>query len=404
MPGETKRSTHKKEKLWSVESNIDRDVELFTTGNDFLLDMQLIEYDCIASIAHVKMLARTGILTQKESDKLIKQLNVIRKRVANGSFQISPDQEDSHTAIEQFLTGSLGDLGKKIHTGRSRNDQVLTALRLYYKDQIKFIGEKIHFLQQAIKTFISKFGRIQYPGYTHTRKAMPSTFALWAGAYRDALTDDILLLKTVYKIIDQSPLGSGAGYGVPVKLDRTFTAKELGFSKVQKNSLYAQHSRGKFEGLVIHSLSQVMYELNRCASDIILFSMPEIGYIDLPDNFTTGSSIMPQKKNPDVLELIRAKYHTVLSAEIQVRSITANLISGYHRDFQETKEPIIRSFLNTSTCITMMAKLFKSMTVNPDACAAAMTDELYATGEVYALVEKGVPFRDAYIQVAKKYK
>jgi argininosuccinate lyase len=404
MRGGTTRSGKSGQKLWSESTQINHDIEIFTAGDDYILDRYLIHYDCIASIAHAKMLARIGILTAAESKKLIKELKTIRVQAADGSFLITPEQEDVHTAIEQRLIERLGDLGKKIHTGRSRNDQVLTALRLYYIDMLDLVENRINELQASIKKFGKKYGRVVYPGYTHTRKAMPSSFGMWSGMLYDSLADDKRLLKTVTRILDQSPLGTGAGYGVPLAVDRKHTAELMGFSKIQNNPMYAQHSRGKFEGMLLHLLSHIMYDLNRTASDIIFFNIPELGYLQLPDDFTTGSSIMPQKKNPDVLELIRARYHTVAASEMQVRSVAVNLISGYHRDLQEMKEPVMKSFAITSASTYIMSIVFQKMTVDRDACAAALTDELYATDEVYSLVKEGMPFRDAYRNVAQKYR
>lgn len=404
MPGVTTRSGKGGRKLWSTTAKPDRDIEIFTAGDDYILDAYLISYDCTASIAHAKMLARIGILTRAETKKLIQELETIRNRAEAGSFTITPEQEDVHTAIEQHLTKKLGDLGKKIHTGRSRNDQILTALRLFYKDQLHLVESRIDMLLSSIKTFGKKYGRVVYPGYTHTRKAMPSSFGLWSAMLNDAMDDNKRLLKTVYRILDQSPLGTGAGYGVPLKLDRKYTAELLGFAKVQHNPMYAQHSRGKFESTLLHLLSQIMYDLNRCASDLIFFSMPEHGFVHLPDNLTTGSSIMPQKKNPDVLELVRARYHTIIACEMQVRSLSANLISGYHRDLQEMKEPVMKSCAITTASLYIMNMVFQKMTVHRDACIAAMTDELYATEEVYSLVKEGMPFRDAYREISRKYR
>ena len=403
MRGATEPPNDKPNKLWSVLDEMNKEAESFTAGEDYLLDRQLIGYDCIASIAHVKMLTHIDVLTKNEARKLIDELQNIRKQAAGGNFTITPEQEDAHTAIEQHLTRKLGDLGKKIHMGRSRNDQILTALRLYYKAQLNTVEVHMENLVSAINAFDKKYGRIRFPGYTHTRKAMPSSFRIWAGMFRDSLFDDKRFLKSVYGIIDQSPLGTGAGYGVPVKLDRKYSAKLLGFSKVQKNPMYAQHSRGKFESMLLHLLSQIMFDLNRCASDIIFFSMPELGYLRLPAGITTGSSIMPQKKNPDVLELVRAKYHTVAALELQVRNTTANLISGYHRDVQETKGPVLKSFAVTISCLNIMSIVFNKLSVQPETCAAAMTDELFAVEEVYALVARGIPFRDAYRRVAQRY-
>jgi len=388
-------------KLWDKGYDLNKTIESYTVGNDPILDKQLIYYDCIASIAHTKMLGKMGLLTKTEAMYLVQELKHIIDLDKKGEFPIAQDQEDCHTAIEMFLTNSLGDVGKKIHTARSRNDQVLTALRLYYKDQINNINQLIEGLIYSISSFTSDHGNIQFPGYTHMQRAMPSSFDLWGTAFLDSMKDNLLLLDTVNKLVDQSPLGTAAGYGVPLNIDREFTAKELGFSSVQNNSVYTQFSRGKFEISVLHVLSQIMLDLNKIASDLILISMSEFGYVEIPDEFCTGSSIMPQKKNPDVLELLRAKYHVVSSFEFQVTQLTANLISGYNRDIQLTKEPVMRGFSITAESIKIAILLFQNISVNEQKCKDAMTDELFATEKVYELVKKGVPFRDAYLKIAK---
>jgi argininosuccinate lyase len=283
-------------KLWDKGYDLNKTIESYTVGNDPILDKQLIYYDCIASIAHTKMLGKMGLLTKTEARYLVQELKHIIDLDKKGEFPIAQDQEDCHTAIEMFLTNSLGDVGKKIHTARSRNDQVLTALRLYYKDQINNINQLIEGLIYSISSFTSDHGNIQFPGYTHMQRAMPSSFDLWGTAFLDSMKDNLLLLDTVNKLVDQSPLGTAAGYGVPLNIDREFTAKELGFSSVQNNSVYTQFSRGKFEISVLHVLSQIMLDLNKIASDLILISMSEFGYVEIPDEFCTGSSIMPQKK------------------------------------------------------------------------------------------------------------
>ena len=388
-------------KLWDKGYDLNKTIESYTVGNDPILDKQLIYYDCIASIAHTKMLGKMGLLTKTEAMYLVQELKHIIDLDKKGEFPITQDQEDCHTAIEMFLTNSLGDVGKKIHTARSRNDQVLTALRLYYKDQINNINQLIEGLIYSISSFTSDHGNIQFPGYTHMQRAMPSSFDLWGTAFLDSMKDNLLLLDTVNKLVDQSPLGTAAGYGVPLNIDREFTAKELGFSSVQNNSVYTQFSRGKFEISVLHVLSQIMLDLSKIASDLILISMSEFGYVEIPDEFCTGSSIMPQKKNPDVLELLRAKYHVVSSFEFQVTQLTANLISGYNRDIQLTKEPVMRGFSITAESIKIAILLFQNISVNEQKCKDAMTDELFATEKVYELVKKGVPFRDAYLKIAK---
>lgn len=385
-------------KLWSWE--IDKDIERFTVGEDYLLDRKLVKYDCQASIAHVKMLEKIGILRKEEAEKLIEALEEIMELDRKGKFIIKREEEDCHTAIENYLVKKLGEVGKKVHTARSRNDQILAALRLYYKEEISSILKLIDRLTECLSSLMKKYGSVKIPGYTHTRKAMPSSIAIWAKSFIESMEDNKKLLKSVAHIIDQSPLGSGAGYGLPIKVDRKFVAKLLGFRRVQSNPLYVQNSRGKFESSILHALGQIMLDLNRMASDIILFSSSEFGYFELPKEVCTGSSIMPHKKNPDALELIRAKYHQILSFEIEVKSISGNLISGYHRDLQLTKEPMIRGFDITKSCLKIMGLILDKLRVNTENCEKAMTRELYSVEKVYQLVEKGKPFRDAYTDVA----
>lgn len=389
-------------KLWQKGVPLNKQIEAFTVDNDYLLDQQLLTYDCTASIAHARMLGKTGILTATEVEALVDELNNIKTLAAEGNFTIKQEDEDCHTAIENHLTQNLGETGQKIHTGRSRNDQVLTALRLFYKDALDACDEEIDTLQQAMRSFATKYKTVAFPGWTHTRKAMPSSINLWVNSIIDAMEDNKLLLKTALQLVDQSPLGTGAGYGVPMQLDREFTAKDLQFSKIQANPIYAQNSRGKFEATILHTLSQIMFDLNKMATDLIFFSLPEYGFIELPDEFCTGSSIMPQKKNPDVLELLRAKYHNVVAKEFQLKSLTSNLISGYHRDLQLTKEPVFTSFQMTLSSLSITTLIFKNLTVNEINCKNGLTEELFATQNVYKRVQNGVPFREAYRQVAKK--
>lgn len=390
-------------KLWEKQYKLNKQIEDFTVGNDYILDQKLVKYDCLASIAHVKMLGKIGILKKDEVQKLTKELNNIIMLDKRGKFKILKEQEDCHTAIENHLTKKLGDLGKKIHTARSRNDQVLTALRLYYKEELNDCKKLVKEFIKTLKKFVQKYGEIKLPGYTHTRKAMPSSIALWGNAFIDSMMDNLKAIDFSLQLIDQSPLGAGAGYGIPLNIDRQYTAKLLGFKKVQENPIYTQNSRGKFESTILHALSQIMFDLNKIASDLILFSMPEFGYFELPEEFCTGSSIMPQKKNPDVLELIRAKYHTIISYEFQIKSMTSNLISGYNRDLQLTKEPTINGIQLTKDSLSVMELIFKNLKVNKKNCENALTKEVYAAEEVYKLVKRGVPFREAYKTISKKY-
>jgi len=390
-------------KLWEKNYHLDKQVEDFTVGDDYILDHDLVKYDCLASIAHSKMLGEIGILTDKEVQLFVRELNRIIKLSESDQFIILKELEDSHTAIENYLTEQLGDLGKKIHTARSRNDQVLTALRLYYKDQLSDCIKLVKEFIKSLSKFVNKFGDIEIPGFTHSRKAMPSSTKMWSNSFIDSMKDNHKLLEVSFELIDQSPLGTGAGYGIPLKLDRELTKKELDFSKLQDNPIYSQNSRGKFESTIIHSLGQVLFDINKIATDLLLFSMEEFGYFELPNEICTGSSIMPHKKNPDVLELLRAKYHVVLSYEFQIKNLMSNLISGYNRDLQLTKEPIMKSFQITQDCLKIITLVFDQIKVNKENCKNDMTDELFAMNDVYDLVKKGIPFRDAYKKVAQKF-
>jgi len=389
-------------KLWDKGYSLNPLIEDFTVGRDYVIDRRLIYYDCVASQAHTEMLGEIGILTKSEVQSLLRELDGIIRLNKNGQFVIEKEQEDCHTAIENHLTKKLGDLGKKIHTGRSRNDQIAAALRLYYKDKLTDCINETKKLIGVIKKFIQKYQEIQLPGYTHMRKAMPSSVSLWAGSFIESMNDNLKSLKLAYHLTDCSPLGSGAGFGVPLNVDSNFVAHRLGFKRVFKNPLYVQNTRGKLEATILHSLGQVMFDLNKIASDLILFSMPEFGFFILPDEFCTGSSIMPQKKNPDVLELLRGQYHIITSYEYAVKQSTANLISGYNRDFQLTKEPTMEGLETTIKNLLVAQLLFTQLSVNKERCEEAMTEELYATESVYTLIKNGVPFRDAYTQVAKK--
>jgi len=390
-------------KLWKKNYKLNKEIEKFTVGNDYLVDQKLVKYDCIASIAHAKMLNKIGIITEEELNKLIEGLNEIIALDKKGKFKIKLEDEDCHTAIENYLAKKYGDAGKKIHTTRSRNDQILTAIRLYEKAELLEIKELLQKFKKVLTKVSNKYGKIQIPGYTHMQKAMPTTIKTWLGCFSDSIKDNIKLLDSTFELIDQSPLGSAAGFGVPIfDLDKKMTAKLMNFSKIMENPMYAQLSRGKFESTILHLLAQIIFDLNKLAADMMLFSMPEFGFVSLPAEFCTGSSIMPQKKNPDVLELVRAKYHVVLGEEFKVKSMISNLMSGYHRDFQLTKEPVINSIEITKESLKMISLVMSEIKFNKQNCKKAMTKELFATEETYKLVKKGTPFREAYKEVAKK--
>ncbi len=391
-------------KLWKKGHDVDSLIEKFTVGNDHILDAALVGYDCKASLAHAKMLAQIGVLNKNEISQLSEGLREIGRLASIGEFVIKQEDEDCHTAIENYLTEHFGEVGKKIHTGRSRNDQVLTALRLYEKEELSQIRDAAKALRDAISKRIKESGNIPLPGYTHMQKAMPSSVGMLFGAYQSALEDDLQMIDDALKIIDKSPLGSAAGYGVPaLDIDRRLTARLLGFSGVIENPIYCQNSRGKFETLLIDCLCHILMDLNKMASDLILFSMAEFGFFSLPEELCTGSSIMPQKKNPDVLELVRAQYSIVIGYSVQVKSLYGGLISGYNRDMQLSKEPVMRSIDTAKLCLHVIELVFSKLRINKEACKKAMSQELYATEEAYKLVKKGMPFREAYRQIGKKF-
>jgi argininosuccinate lyase len=388
-------------KLWQKNYNLNKEIEKFTVGNDFLLDKELIKYDVYGSIAHATMLNKINIIDKNEFKKIKKILLEILELNKKNKFKIELKDEDCHTAIENYLTKKLGNLGKKIHTARSRNDQVLTALRLYEKEELKEIKTLLGQYKDSLLAAIKKYGKIKIPGYTHMQKAMPTDIKTWLGSFISSLEDDLKLLDAAYSIIDKSPLGSAAGFGLPIKIDKKMTASLMGFSEAMENPMYAQLSRGKFEATILHLLSQIMLDLNKLSADLMLFNMQ--GLVSLPEEFCTGSSMMPQKKNPDVLELVRAKYHVVLGEEFKVKSMISNLISGYNRDLQLTKEPVISSVEIAKSCIKMMILIVSKIKIDEKKCKEALTDELYATEEAYKLVKKGIPFREAYKKVSRKF-
>ncbi len=390
-------------KLWKKDYDVNFEIESYCTDNDYVFDQRLVPYDCKASIAHATMLNKIGIINKQELKLLILGLNEIITLHKDSKFIVKKDDEDCHTAIENYLTAKYGKVGKKIHTARSRNDQVATAIRLYMLDSITTTKNAASNLIKTFQSFKKKYGKIPMPGYTHMRKAMPSSIELWSNAFLDSLKDDILFLDSVYNLVNQNPLGSGAGYGIPLNIDKKLTTKLMGFAKLQENPIYVQMSRGKFEALVLHALTSIMFDLNKLATDLIIYSMDKFGYFELPKEFCTGSSIMPQKYNPDPLEIMRGKYHQVLSFEFQILSTIGNLTTGYHREFQLTKSALMQSFDITISSLHVADLIISKLEVNSDKCKKAMTKELFATQKAYKLVKQGVPFREAYLRVAKEY-
>ncbi len=362
-------------------------------------DNSLVVYDVYGSIAHVKMLNQIGILNDEEFNKLKTCLIEIVDLHKNNEFKISQEDEDVHTKIESYLTEKLGDLGKKIHTARSRNDQVLVDLRLYSKEKIIDLAFQIDQLIEAFIKFAKKYEFIPMPGYTHMQKAMPSSIGMWVGSFAEQLLDQFQILKSVYKLNDQSPLGSGAAYGVSLPINRELTAKLLGFSKVQNNSLYCQASRVTVQLSITQLLVQIMICSSRFAQDILLFTTSEFNFFDVNESICTGSSIMPQKKNLDLMEYVRAKTHMVIANQQLMSSLTASLPSGYNADFGQTKKPFMESFDITIQTLEILKLTLNSIKPNVEVLIKSCSPELYATHFSYELVKKGMPFRKAYLEI-----
>ena len=388
-------------RLWEKGYKVDQELHRFTVGDDHLLDLVLVEPDCIASAAHARMLAKIGILKSDQADKLVSELAAIIDDARAGEFAIALEQEDCHTAIENRLTEKLGDLGKRIHTARSRNDQVIAALRLYGKARLLELIQLTLELATILLNFADKYRNVPMVGRTHMQRAMPSSLALWAGAYMESLLDDVELQLCAFKLNDQCPLGSAASYGVPLPIDRQYTSDLLGFARLTNNVLYANHTRGKIESIILSAAAQVCADLSRISTDLIIFSMPEFGYFTIPEELCTGSSIMPQKRNPCGLELVRAKASTVTAALNEVLNILTGLPSGYNRDLQQTKGPFMRGLDTAIGCVRVIKITFAKLEVNEPAMRAGFDPSVFATDAALELVSKGMPFRDAYVQVAK---
>lgn len=391
-------------KLWQKKKNqLNPVIETFETKGDLLLDQKLLIYDVYGSIAHAKMLKKIGIISKEEFSKMHKGLLQILKLNNKNKFVLELGDEDIHTKIENYLTKNYGEVGKKIHTGRSRNDQVLTAIRLYSKVELENIQGKTAELIKSFQQFSKKYGAIPIPGYTHMQKAMPSSIGLWAESFVSSLEDDSKSLEVAYDLIDQSPLGSAAGYGVPLKLDKKYTANLLGFKKVQENPIYCQASRGKFEAFILASLIQILLTVNKFASDSLLFTTQEFAFLKPSSGVTTGSSIMPQKKNLDLAELLRGKVHLVLGNYTQIISLSSNLISGYNRDIQDSKKPLMESLEITLESLNVTKILLENLVPDEKKLKTAMSEELFATEKALKLVLKGESFRSAYQKIGKKY-
>ena len=388
--------------LWAKGLPLDAAVHRFTAGDDPQLDQRLLPVDALGSAAHALMLAHVGRLIPEDAAALVKQLSLIAARARRGEIEIRPEQEDAHTTIEMLLTQALGDAGKRIHLGRSRNDQVALALRLYMRDALLNIAAQTVELAKGFLRFARVHSDEVMPGYTHLRRAMPSSFGLWAAAFAAGLTEELGALQAVYARLDRCPLGAAAGFGVPLPIDREYTATLLGFSGVQINPADVMNSRGRHELALANSLASIGLAMEKFLWDVTLYSMPEFGYLELPDAFTTGSSIMPQKRNPDVVELARGRCRELRGYAAMIQELASGLPSNYHRDLQLLKKPLFGALDTASEWLDVLIRLVPALRVSAERAAAACTDELYATHEAYRRVQQGVPFRDAYKQVAQQ--
>lgn len=390
-------------KLWTEgkqENQLDPRVEAFCFEKDVILDQKLVYYDIIGSIAHASMLESIQVLTNDEFIQLKKQLQKLLTDFQQNKWTIKVEDEDVHSAVE----GKLDEIGAKLHTARSRNDQVLTDMRLFSKDHLLKVILKTIKLANLFLENAKKFEFVPMPGYTHLQRAMPASYGMWMASYTESLIDILSELQTSYQLQDQSPLGSGAGFGVSLDIDRQWTSDKLGFAKVQSNSLYCQNSRGLFEANLLSSLTSVMSVTSRFAADICLYCSEEFSFIDLPSQYFTGSSIMPQKKNPDLFELIRTKVLTLSSLESRVRHVTHGISSGYSKDLQEIKEPVMEGFQNVIQTLDVLNAVIPDMKPKEERLNSAMSSELFAAHEAYQLVKQGIPFRQAYHQIKKNLK
>lgn len=387
------------QKLWEKNVQVDHEVDVFTVGRDREMDLYLAKYDVLGSMAHITMLEKIGLLEADELKQLLAELRKIYAIAEAGQFVIEDGIEDVHSQVELMLTRQLGDMGKKIHSGRSRNDQVLVDLKLYTRAEIQELVHLVQELFEVLQQQSERYKEVLLPGYTHLQIAMPSSFGLWFGAYAESLTDDMLLLQAAYRICNRNPLGSAAGYGSSFPLNRQLTTDLLGFDSMDYNVVYAQMGRGKMERTVAFALAGIAGTLSKLAFDACMFNSQNFGFIKLPDQFTTGSSIMPHKKNPDVFELTRAKCNKIQGLPNQITLICNNLPSGYFRDLQIIKEVFLPSFDELKDCLRMVTHMMREVKVNEHILDDDKYSLLFSVEEVNRRVLAGVPFRDAYKQV-----
>ena len=389
-------------KLWDKGFSTDKKIDQFTVGNDRVLDLHLAKYDVIASKAHAKMLGKIGLLTPKETTALTDELDRIWTSIEKGEFIIEDSFEDMHSKIEFLLTLRLGDTGKKIHTARSRNDQILVAMHLYLKDELNEIKSQTKDLFDLLLNLADQHKAILLPGYTHLQIAMPSSFGLWFSAYAESLIDDLYFIDAAYKVADQNPLGSAAGYGSSFPIDRSFTTEEMGFETMKYNVVAAQMGRGKVEKATAFGMANIAATLSKMAMDICLYMSQNFNFISFPDELTTGSSIMPHKKNPDVFELVRGKCNKLQAVPNQLTLVINNLPSGYHRDLQLVKEIIVPAIQDMKACLEILTFSLKEIRVAEDILEDSKYDYLFSVDTLNELVQNGMPFRDAYKKMGQE--
>ena len=389
-------------KLWQKETSTNEKIDHFTVGNDRTYDLVLAPYDCIASKAHAHMLGKIGLLMPKEVEKLTQALNTIQESAEQGDFEIEKEFEDMHSKIEFILTEKLGDLGKKIHTARSRNDQVLVAIQLFIKTELTQVKKEVVSLFDLLMDLAERHQNDLLPGYTHMQVAMPSSFGLWFSAYAESLIDDVAFLNTAIELTDQNPLGSAAGFGSSFPIDREMTTKELNFKTLKYNVVAAQMGRGKIEKATATTLGMLSGTLAKLAMDVCMYMGQDFDFIYFPEELTTGSSIMPHKKNPDVFELIRGKCNLLQGLPQQLTLLTSNLPSGYHREMQLAKGPIIEAFQEIKACLEMMRFSLSKIQVRKNITADSKYDYLFSVDTLNEWVKQGVPFREAYQKMGKE--
>ena len=382
--------------LWSKGTQATELVDAFTVGNDRVLDLRLAKYDVLGSKAHIKMLESIGLLTSEELETLTEGLDLILGEIENGDFVLEADVEDIHSQVELLLTRRLGDIGKKIHSGRSRNDQVLVDLKLFLKDEVLKLRDEVLALFSTLQKLSEEHKNILLPGYTHGQVAMPSSFGLWFGAYAEALADDMYMLRGAYNVTDQNPLGSAAGYGSSFPLNRQMTTDLLGFASLDYNVVASQLSRGKTERAVASAMGAVALTLNKFAADCCMYMSPNYGFIKFPDELTTGSSIMPHKKNPDVWEIMRGNCNRVMACENEISMMCSNMPHGYHRDFQLLKDVLFPTLETMHNCLQMADYMLQHIIVKENILDAPIYDYLFTVEEVNRRTLDGMPFRDAY--------